>query len=134
MEKGTLRHSVLVVDDEPMLLDVLGFEVEAWGYEVDLAKDGIEALKSMAKKAYSLVITDQTMPGISGAELIKKTCEPGSAGLQSKYILLSGHSKEQLEGEISTHKEHVVILEKPLNMQLLKEAAKYLIDGQLKVA
>lgn len=134
MEKDTLKHTVLVVDDEPMLLDVLGFEVEAWGYEVDLAKDGIEALKSMAKKVYSLVITDQTMPGISGAELIKKTSEPRSAGIQNKYILLSGHSKEQLEDEISTHQEHVVILEKPLDMQLLREAAKHLIDGQLKVA
>lgn len=71
-EKKGLRHSILVVEDSLITRDLERSILEAAGYQVGVAKDGEEALKRLAEEAYELVVTDITMPGMDGIELIRR--------------------------------------------------------------
>ncbi len=60
------KGSVLVVDDEEIMRDVLETLLSAEGYRVDLAKTGEDALEAYGKRAYDLVLLDVSMPGMGG--------------------------------------------------------------------
>ena len=62
---------ILVVDDEPQITRVLRASLASSGYEVSLARDGIEALDAFRQSAPDLVITDLSMPNMDGIELTR---------------------------------------------------------------
>jgi len=62
---------VLVADDEPAQLELVGGFLAKRGFEVSLAADGREALARFSREPFDLVLTDQKMPGLSGLELIE---------------------------------------------------------------
>lgn len=66
---GSRRPLVLVVDDEPELRELLSEWLILNDYDVVTAKSGEEALDVLATRAIDLVVTDVTMPGLSGVEL-----------------------------------------------------------------
>jgi len=67
---------VLVVDDEPVLAEATSQMLERLGYQVDIRINGIEALEAFRnqseEKRFDLVITDMTMPHLTGIELAKE--------------------------------------------------------------
>ncbi|MCP4566230.1 MAG: response regulator [FCB group bacterium] len=62
---------ILVVDDDPYLLDLLIETLASIGYDAVGATNGDEALAELRKSVFGLVITDIKMPGINGLELAK---------------------------------------------------------------
>jgi len=62
---------ILIVDDEPQITRVLRTSLQSHGYEVEVAKDGVQALKTFEQFAPDLVITDLSMPNMDGVELTK---------------------------------------------------------------
>ncbi|MBU1006619.1 MAG: response regulator [Candidatus Omnitrophica bacterium] len=64
-----LREKILIVDDDPDILDVLKITLEAEGYEVAEANNGKEALDIIKKITPDLLITDFKMPKMCGDEL-----------------------------------------------------------------
>lgn len=64
------NHSILVVDDERSLCDVLKLNLELEGYSVDVAYSAEEALK-LHLETYSLILLDVMMEEISGFEMVK---------------------------------------------------------------
>src|SRR2546421_10921032 len=60
------KGSVLVVDDEEIMRDVLETVLSADGYRVDLAKTGEEGLDAYTRRSYDAVLLDVSMPGIGG--------------------------------------------------------------------
>ena len=63
--------SILIVDDEPDLREILSFDFERIGYQVDTAAGGTEAFEKFKKRAFDLVITDIRMPLGDGLTLLK---------------------------------------------------------------
>lgn len=63
--------SLLIIDDEKSLLDVLSLMFKKEGYEVKTAASGAEALDILTNNAIDLVITDIRMPHLSGMEILK---------------------------------------------------------------
>jgi CheY-like chemotaxis protein len=62
---------ILVVDDDPFVVEMLAIILEADGYEVDTAENGEDALaKFTASPDTGLIISDMNMPGMTGLELI----------------------------------------------------------------
>jgi len=61
----------LVVDDNPMITELLMLDMQDMGYEVDTAKDGSDAAQLLDEKHYDVVITDAEMPKMSGFELCR---------------------------------------------------------------
>src|SRR5882757_1132264 len=66
------RGSVLVVDDEEIMRDVLETLLSAEGYRVDLAKTGEEGLDAYTKRSYDAVLLDVSMPGIGGLRALEE--------------------------------------------------------------
>src|SRR5262245_9660999 len=62
---------VLVVEDAPAIRMLLATVLAEQGYAVDTAPDGESALQKAALTPYALVITDMTLPGISGTQVIQ---------------------------------------------------------------
>ena len=73
------KGSVLIVDDEEIMRDVLETLLSAEGYRVDLAKTGEDGIEAYGKRAYDVVLLDVSMPGIGGLraleELLKNDAE-----------------------------------------------------------
>ena len=66
-----LRERILIVDDDPDILDVLKLTLGQEDYEVIEAMDGASAINLIKTKSPSLVILDYKMPGLSGLEVCK---------------------------------------------------------------
>ena len=62
---------ILLVDDEPDILEIISFNLEKVGYQVTTASNGLEALKQAKKTLPHLIILDVMMPEMDGIE----TCE-----------------------------------------------------------
>ena len=62
---------ILVVDDEPDMRSALTPALHRSGFEVDSVADGSDAVLKFKKRAYSLVVTDVRMPGMSGVQLLE---------------------------------------------------------------
>src|SRR5205085_3575666 len=66
------RGSVLVVDDEEIMRDVLETLLSAGGYRVDLAKTGEEGLEAYGRRAFDVVLMDVSMPGMGGLRALEE--------------------------------------------------------------
>ena len=68
------KHSILVVDDEPMALELLHGVLTDAGYDVSVAQSGFECLDLFRRDqhAYDLILTDLTMPLMDGEETFQR--------------------------------------------------------------
>jgi len=79
--------NILIAEDEPVFRDILEAALKRWGYDVTVARDGIEAYRILqAENAPKLAILDWKMPGIEGVEICRKVRE--EAGESYTYIIL----------------------------------------------
>jgi phosphoserine phosphatase RsbU/P len=89
---------ILVVDDDAMSRRVLGRLLSAAGYNCRMCKDGAEALESIHDKAPSVLLLDFDMPGLNGAEVLRRLrADEDPAVAQIPAIMLTAHGSEQSE-------------------------------------
>jgi DNA-binding response OmpR family regulator len=85
------RGSVLVVDDEPTIAEVVSRYLERAGYRTEVAHDGAEALAHAARGRPDLVVLDLMLPGLDGLEVMRRLREdPAPPGV----ILLTAKGDE----------------------------------------
>lgn len=77
---------ILVVDDEPMIRDLLEQALEKTGHACSFAENGEKALKEIAQNSFDVVVTDIDMPGMSGIELSKIV----KSGYSADVIVMTG--------------------------------------------
>ena len=99
-KKARLAGSVMVVDDEEMVLEMMGDLLEGWGLEVTLKANGADARQAFAAEPqrYDLVLTDQTMPRLTGLELARQIHDlrPGMP-----VILYTGYGEEISDAQLA---------------------------------
>lgn len=71
-EKKGLKHTILVVEDSLITRDLEKSMLETAGYKVETAKDGAEALKKLAEERFEIVLSDISMPGMDGIEMLNR--------------------------------------------------------------
>jgi CheY-like chemotaxis protein len=71
-ELGSLGTSVLVVDDEPQVVWVLQFSLEAEGYTTFAARDGFQAMAAIAEHHPHLMVLDIMMPSMDGWSVLEE--------------------------------------------------------------
>jgi two-component system, sensor histidine kinase and response regulator len=110
--------TVLVADDEFAVLEVMSVALAGAGYRVLKAGDGIDALRILISQPCDLIVTDETMPGLSGHQLIAAIqAEPRLADLQ--VVLMAdtwGRELPVIEG--------VTVLGKPVVLAALVAAVE----------
>jgi DNA-binding response OmpR family regulator len=63
---------ILVVEDEPAILDAVSYTLRGEGFDVDGAEDGEAALEAVRGRAYDLMILDLMLPKLSGTEVCRR--------------------------------------------------------------
>lgn len=63
--------TILIVDDEAVIVDLLRIVLEDAGYQVVVATDGHDALAALAVQRPKLILTDYMMPGMNGVDLAR---------------------------------------------------------------
>jgi two-component system nitrogen regulation response regulator NtrX len=127
--------SLLIVDDEPSILQSLGGLLSDEGFEVTTAANGYEALKKIETESPDLVLLDIWMPGIDGIETLKEI-KKDNPNIQ--VIIITGHGTietavsatklgafDLIEKPLSIDKI-IVAINNALNFRRLEEENKYL--------
>jgi two-component system cell cycle sensor histidine kinase/response regulator CckA len=114
------RGTILLADDEPQLARNLRELLELIGYDVLLAKDGIEALElfDVHHDAIVCALIDVTMPRKDGLEVLS---EIRKRSQQMPVVLMSGHSEAEL-GHVLRDGSPTGFLRKPFDMDELSAA------------
>lgn len=66
------KHRILICDDDPLLIELMSFRLQAKGFDVITATDGEEALAKVASDQPSLVVLDAMMPRLDGFEVLSR--------------------------------------------------------------
>jgi two-component system phosphate regulon response regulator PhoB len=84
---------ILVVDDEPDILELVGFHLSQAGYAVETARDGAEAIAAIRRSPPALVILDILLPDLTGTEVLR-VMRQEEATRATPVILLTARSEE----------------------------------------
>lgn len=121
-----MSHRILFVDDEAQIRKLLSTYFQRQGYEVDLATDGYEALRTVRTSPPDLVITDVGMPNLNGYDLTRRLrSDHRTARIPIVMLSARKQAEDILTGYAEGADEYVA---KPVEMAVL--AAK--VDVLLK--
>src|SRR5436190_18217903 len=82
IQATTVKQKILIVDDEPDALELIGFNLKSGGYEVVTAENGNEALKKARVFLPNLILLDLMIPEVDGLEVCKiLRRDPTTAGI-----------------------------------------------------
>lgn len=112
---------VLIVDDEPELVEIWKEILSKYEVLVDYAYNVDEGLLHLQNKEYQLVITDQKMPGGDGKILIK---ELNKLSTRPKIVVVSGYSIQKEENE---NWEYDLFIRKPFVISEILEKIESMI-------
>ncbi len=122
--------TVLVCDDEPMMLQVAGSILRRFGYDVLTARDGKEALELVKSKASEirLMLLDLILPGQNGLDVFNQIHEMAP---QLPVLLTSGFGKGDKVNE-ALEAGAAGFLQKPYGMDTLAQAFRQIREGRVK--
>lgn len=86
------RATVLIIDDEADIRDVLAFELEHEGFDAVTAESGERALEVMRERRFDLAITDLKMPGMDGIATLEglKSIDP-----KIRVLIATGYASQE---------------------------------------
>lgn len=116
---------ILLVDDEPDILEIVGYNLNLEGYQVFTAKNGVEAISKAKKKMPHLIILDVMMPemdGIEACELIRQT--NGLEDTIIAFLTARGEDYSQLAGFDAGADDYIT---KPIKPKVLMSKVKALL-------
>ncbi len=87
---------VLVVDDQPQAAEMIREEVSAAGFDCVACSDPVEAMRHIGEGGFDVVVTDITMPKLSGMDLLARLRQHTP---ECKVILITGHSTQDYLGQ-----------------------------------
>jgi DNA-binding NtrC family response regulator len=120
-------ETILVVEDEKMVRDLVRSVLESHGYEVLEAPSGEEALELCLSRsdAVHLLLSDMVMPGMSGPELAKKLKESRP---EMKVLYMSGYTEYALAGSGVMERVPSFIW-KPFSTEALAAKVRHILDN-----
>jgi two-component system alkaline phosphatase synthesis response regulator PhoP len=123
MKKQDIR--ILLVDDEPDILEILKYNLSSEGYQVSTAKNGVEGIEKAKKKKPHLIILDVMMPEMDGIEACEKIRH--TEGLQDTiitFLTARGEDYSQVAGFDAGADDYIT---KPIKPKVLVSKVKSLL-------
>jgi signal transduction histidine kinase len=115
-----MEKTILLVDDESDIREVLSLPLSDLGYRVCEAENGSQALKVFRALRPSIVLTDIKMPGMDGIELLQKIKHENP---ETEVIMITGHGDMDLAIK-SLKNEATDFITKPINVSALEIAVR----------
>jgi len=123
-EEKSPEPTILVVDDDPVVRELLAESIQIAGYQVDACGDGIEALEQNSASNYDLIVTDMRLPGLDGLSLIK---ELKSVKSDTDVIVITGYGS--IENAVECMKEGALdYLIKPFTVDQIQLAVSKALE------
>ncbi|WP_460220711.1 response regulator [Psychroserpens sp. MEBiC05023] len=123
MKKRDIK--ILLVDDEPDILEIVGYNLSTQGYQIITAENGVEAVKKAKKEKPQLVILDVMMPemdGIEACEQIRKF--PDLSETIITFLTARGEDYSQMAGFDAGADDYIT---KPIKPKVLVSKVKALL-------
>lgn len=112
-----VKMKILIVDNEPIIKDLLHDFLVLHGYHVDCTTNGFDALKLVENGCYNLLIVDFQIPGLNGVEFLKRLKERWTS---LPVFAMSTSDVKDLFREAGAN----LIIPKPINIDSLNSLNK----------
>jgi two-component system alkaline phosphatase synthesis response regulator PhoP len=122
------NKKILLVDDDPDILEFLSYNIKNEGYEIETAENGIEALKKLDVFKPDLIILDVMMPEMDGIETCKEIRKiPEFSDTLITFLTARGEDYSQIVGFESGADDYIT---KPIRPKVLISKLKALMRRQ----
>ncbi len=118
--------SILFIDDEEIIRELIKQIFERAGHDITTTSSGDKALKIIKTKKFNLIISDFTMPGTHGLELIQLLAEKQKAPIIVVTGYAMGKDKKEIPDKEIIAKGAKMVLKKPLYKQTILDTIKYI--------
>jgi DNA-binding response OmpR family regulator len=120
-----MMDTILIVDDEPDIVELVAFNLQREGYTVFRAEDGYEALSVLHDEVIDLAILDVMLPGLSGLEICRQMRDDERLrNIPVLFLTARTAEKDILDGFASGGDDY---LTKPFSPQVLEARVKALL-------
>jgi DNA-binding response OmpR family regulator len=119
-----LTHKVLVIDDDEVLLSLLGMALTEEGYEVLSTADGPQGVALYRKYQPALVLLDLGLPSMSGIEVLREIKEFDA---KAKVIVVTGYGSVE-SAVVAVRYGALDYVEKPVELETLLEKMKVALE------
>ncbi len=119
---------VLVIDDEEPILQMVREALTPQGYEVDIAPDGVTALRCLAEKQYDVALCDWKMPGLSGQQVYERARAVNPA-LSDRIIFITGDIINERTRKF-LEQQNKICLPKPFTIAEFRLAIKTVLSAE----
>jgi len=124
VQAASKRSFILVVDDDPLIRDMLVAKLESAGYKVTCAEDAAQSVIQAEGMQLSLIISDIEMPGFgTGVDALKKLRASSYIRRDLPVIFVTGMPPQEARKIVPKTDPYIRLLHKPVNWGLL---AKYM--------
>lgn len=124
--KKNASPRILIIDDEPVIRDLLFDVLSGKGYRVDTAEDGASGLKKARAKHYAVVFTDIRMPGMNGVEVYRRLKHISP---DSRVIVMTGYGLAEMIQE-ALDLGAFADVKKPFDLELIYGLVERAVAGQ----
>ncbi len=115
-------EKILLVDDEPTILELLREILHTEGYTLVTAEDGAAALESVLQNDYDLIITDFRMPKLSGKGFYEQA-KAAKPGIEERFIFISGEMDPTIKTKF-IEETGVHVIAKPFRSDLVRTTVR----------
>lgn len=120
MPEDPKTKTILIVDDDDDIRDLLVAIIEKEGFKVRTALNGLEALDSVKERAPDLILLDLMMPRFAGYEVVRRLQQGPTAKIP--ILVMSGRYKDKKTTDMVKAEPNVLeFLEKPVSPAILAE-------------
>jgi len=120
------KKTVLLVDDEEDMTDMISFQLKAYGFEVMIAHNGKEALAQIKAKPPDVIILDLNMPIMGGLEFYSSICDNNHKARYPVIALTAHMNINELFGDFDID----AYISKPFQMEKLINTVNFLLASK----
>lgn len=112
------NKTVLVVDDDASIRELLEFLIKKEGFKVESARDGEEALRKSRQLSPDIILLDLMLPKLGGFEILRELQSDATAGIP--IVIITGRFTDRSTSDMMRQEPNVIeFMEKPLKTQVL---------------
>ncbi len=117
--------TILIVDDDPEMLEFLGLVLQRHGYNVKVARHGAEALQRLTEARTDLLITELNMPIMDGLELLSQMRAKGHNRLPAIVVTADGSPERRRAAEALGVSDYLV---KPIDLREFNTVVQHALN------